>query len=57
MRRLYLNSDEYTSDTLSRLSSNSPGGLLFPNLEWLRWDVYEIDTTLAFFRLFLSPHL
>ena len=58
MRRLYLDRDEWhTSDTLSRLSSNSPGGLLFPNLEWLHWDVYESDTALAYFRLFLSPHL
>ena len=60
MRRLNLDLDEIsvnTSDTLLRLSRSSPGGVLFPKLEWLRWDVDEVHTLLPFFRLFLSPHL
>jgi len=43
--------------TLHQLSSNSPGGVLFPKLEWLRWDVYETSMALTSFPLFLSPHL
>ena len=58
MRALHISSgDNHTDDTLLRLSSNSPGGLLFPKLESLDWDIDEAYTILPFFRLFLSPHL
>ena len=56
MRRLCLNpNDNCASDTLLRLSSNSPGGLLFPKLESLEWDVCKADTILPSFHLFLFP--
>ena len=45
------------SDTLLRLTLNSPGGVLFPKLEWLHWDFGEKYIALTFFRLFLSPNL
>ena len=58
MRRLSLSgSDDYASDTLLRLSSNSPGGLLFPKLESLSWYIHTAPSALPFFHLFLSPHL
>ena len=56
MRELHLN-ESHTGDTYSRLSSNSPGGLLFPRLESLEWDIHQTDAPLPFFRLFLSPRL
>ena len=58
MRGLYLDlNDNLTSDIISRISSNSPGGFLFPKLEWLHWGVCDADTALPFFYLLLSPHL
>ena len=58
MRKLSLDREEgITIGTLSRLSSNSPGGLLLPKLEMLHWEVDIKYTHLPFFRLFLSPHL
>ena len=58
MRGLHLGSYGKLSDnTLHQLSSNSPGGVLFPRLKWLCWDVHETSITPTFFRLFLSPHL
>ena len=36
--------DNYVSDILSRFSSNSPGGLLFPKLESLEWDTEEVES-------------
>jgi len=58
MRELHLSSDDgATADTLQRLSSNSPGGILCPRLERLYWDIGGTDSTLSFFRLFLSPNL
>ena len=49
--------DNCASDTLLRLSSNSPGGLLFPKLESLTWDIYPTRSALPLFHLFLSPRL
>lgn len=46
-----------STDTLSWISCNSPRGLLFPELEWLHWDVHVADTVFPFFDLFLSPSL
>jgi len=58
MRKLSLGrNDRHIGNTLSRLHSNSPGGLLFPKLEYLDWNVQRTDATLTFFPLFLSPHL
>ena len=58
MRKLCLDHNvKYATDTLLRLSSNSPGGLLFPKLESLAWNIYKVETPLLFSRLFLSPHL
>ena len=60
VRGLHLFHDEtITSGSLSRLSRNSPGGILFPKLEWLHWDwdVGERSVPLTFFRLFISSHL
>jgi len=59
MRELFIGwKDNITDEGLSRLSSNSPDGVLFPKLEGLDW---EVDLSCAsiffFFRLFLSPHL
>ena len=49
--------EKIPDSTLHRLSSNSPGGVLFPKLEWLCWDVYDTSIALTSFPLFLSPHL
>ena len=49
--------EEVTDDTLRRLSSNSPGGVLCPNLERLHWSIAENTAAPPFLRLFLSPHL
>jgi len=58
MRGLYLSSDQdTTSDTLSRILCNTPGGVLFPRLERLFWNTNATHNALAFFRLFLSPQL
>ena len=58
MCRLHLDpTTRYANDTLLRLSSNSPGGLLFTKLESLEWGIASTQTALPFFRLFLSPHL
>lgn len=58
MRGLHLGpGGNITSDTLFRLSSNSPGGVLFPKLESLLWNIQKTSTALTIFRLFLSPHL
>jgi hypothetical protein len=58
MRRLHLGPDgNITSATLFRLSRNSPGGVLFPRLGWLHWDINTTHNALSSFRLFLSPHL
>ena len=48
---------DMATDTLHRLSCNSPGGLLCPMLEGLYWNIPSAGTALPFFRLFLSPHL
>ena len=56
MRIIYLSlAGDYARDILHRLSSNSPGGLLFPKLESLDWRVWS--TEISFFPLFLSPYL
>jgi hypothetical protein len=58
MRGLHLSPDgDITRNTLFRFSRNSPGGVSFPKLEWLRWDLDEMLNALTFFHLFLSPHL
>ena len=58
MCRLHLTSGgNIASDTLLRLTLNSPGGVLFPKLEWLHWDFGVKYIALTFFRLFLSPNL
>jgi len=58
MRELHLPPyGKLPDSTLHRLSSNSPGGVLFPKLELLCWDVYETAIPLTSFPLFLSPHL
>jgi hypothetical protein len=58
MRGLHLGPDgNITSATLFRLSRNSPGGVLFPRLEWLHWDIDGTHNALSSFRLFLSPRL
>ena len=58
MRSLHLSCHEFhSSDTLSQLSSNSPGGLLLPKLERLHWSFERLMHAIPFFRLFLSPHL
>jgi len=58
MRGLNLGPDgDIRASTFSRLSSNSPGGMLCPKLEWLHWDVRGTPNALTSFRLFLSPHL
>ena len=54
-RDLYLGpGNDYASDALLQLSSNSPGGLLFPWLESLYWN-YDAQTLLSFFHPFFSP--
>jgi len=58
VRGLRLSYDRHiTSDTLSRISSNTPGGILFPKLERLYLVVHAARNALAFFPLFLSPQL
>lgn len=58
MRELELSADGTPDpDILFQLSHNSPGGLLFPRLELLYWDIIDGDMTFPFFRLFLSPRL
>ena len=58
MRGLHLEyGSNYATDTLSRISSNSPGGLLFPKLESLGWKIDVAKAPLPFYSLFLSPHL
>ena len=58
MCRLHLDcSNIRPSVTLFRLSSNSPGGLLFPKLESLYCNILEEESALPFFHLFLSPNL
>jgi len=49
--------EKIPDSTLHRLSSNLPGGVLLPKLEWLRWDAEASPIALTSFRLFLSPHL
>jgi hypothetical protein len=46
-----------TDDTLTLLLSNSPGGLMLPNLERLTWNITDMPTLLTVFPLFLSPGL
>ena len=58
VRGLRLSSNrDITSDILSRISSNTPDGLLFPRLERLFLVTQATRTMLPFFRLFLSPQL
>jgi len=57
MRELFIGWGCLTDGTLARLSSNSPDGVLCPNLERLDWEVDATCTPLPFFRLFLSPRL
>jgi len=58
MRELIIGSEhDITHDTGSRLSSNSPDGLLFPKLERLEWEVGTSWAPLPFFSIFLSPRL
>ncbi|KAF9645906.1 hypothetical protein BDM02DRAFT_388324 [Thelephora ganbajun] len=58
MRRIYLGPDgKIPRGTFFLLSRNCPGGVLFPKLERLFWDISGAYTILTFFRLFLSPHL
>jgi len=46
-----------TTGALSRLSYNSPGRVLCPNLEQLIWEFDVSHVPLFYFRLFFSPHL
>ncbi|KAF9648751.1 hypothetical protein BDM02DRAFT_3186859 [Thelephora ganbajun] len=58
MRRIDLGPDRKISRrTFFVLSRNCPGGVLFPKLEWLLWDINEACIILTFFRLFFSPSL
>jgi len=58
MRELIIGLEEgVTNDTLSRLSSNSPDGVLCPKLERLDWEVDFLCAPVSLFRLFLSPRL
>jgi len=57
MRELTIGWEGVTDEALARLSSNSPDGVLCPNLERLDWEVDASYAPLPFFRLFLSPHL
>ncbi|KAF9643754.1 hypothetical protein BDM02DRAFT_3122990 [Thelephora ganbajun] len=58
MRKIHLGLDgEIPRRPLFLLSRNCPGGVLFPKLEWLLWEIDETYIALTFFRLFLSPHL
>ena len=58
MRELFIGlKDNITDEGLSRLSSNSPDGVLFPKLEGLDWEVDFSCASIFFFRLFLSPRL
>ena len=58
MRGLYFDySGKFTVGALSRISLNSPGGVLCPKLEWLRSDLRKTVNGLPLFRLLLSPHL
>ena len=58
VRGLRLSYDrDITSDILSRISSNAPGGILFPKLERLFFVTHTARTALPFFPLFLSPQL
>ena len=58
MRELRLGPEgNITRDTLSRISCNTPNGVLFPKLERLFWNTRTADSEIAFFRLFLSPRL
>ena len=58
MRVLHIGSGgNVTGDTVHQLSRNSPGGVLFPELESLHWDLREMYISPVCFRLFLSPHL
>lgn len=58
MHELCLDPSAYlASDTVSRLSRNSPGGVLFPKLGHLDWNVSRAGVFLGFFQLFLSPNL
>jgi len=57
MRELCIGLDEHiTCSALSRLSSNSPNGVLCPKLDRLDWEV-GVASPLSFPRLFLSPRL
>ena len=58
MRGLHLGPDgRIPRDTYSRLSRSSAGGVLFPRLEWLRWDVDKTDIAIPCFHLFFPPQL
>jgi len=58
MRKLCLNSyADLTGDTFSQLSRNSPGGVLFPKLDHLNWDIRGIYIAFDYFRLFFSLSL
>ena len=58
MDTLSLRVDNYiTTEALSCLSRNSPGGVLCPKLEHLIWQFDDSTVPLSFFRLFFSSHL
>ena len=57
MRGLHLGSEQVLCDTFLQLSRSSAGGVLFPRLEWLVWEVGRTDIPLPCFHLFFPPQL
>jgi len=58
MRELFISfEDNVTDDAISRLSSNSPDGMLCPKLERLDWEIDVSCGLLSFPHLILSPNL
>ena len=57
MRGLHLGPGHILRDIFFRLSRSSNGGVLFPRLEWLVWELEKTDIPLSCFHLFLPPQL
>ena len=49
--------EKLTSDVFFRLSRSSAGGVLFPKLEWLEWDISDVVIGSSYFHLLLPPQL
>jgi len=57
MRGLHLGSAQIRRDTFLQLSRSSAGGVLFPRLESLVWEIEKTDIPLSCFHLFVRAQL